>query len=132
MRRKHGAKSNRGCPLTQGRTCAAAVKDRAEAYERHVRDSLALLPVLDARMEAALAARGATAQAGASGQSAHADAEPTGGARAAGEASAGVSVAARLDEQACDGRANAREDSAAARDGPGHAAEKAVVCIMRS
>ena len=35
-----------------------AVKEVSEAYERHVRDSLALLPVLDARMAAALAARG--------------------------------------------------------------------------
>lgn len=31
----------------------AAIKDRGEVYERHVRDSLALLPVLDARMPAA-------------------------------------------------------------------------------
>lgn len=30
----------------------AAIKDRGEVYERHVRDSLALLPVLDARMPA--------------------------------------------------------------------------------
>ena len=48
--------------LTQGCLApATAVKEVSEAYERHVRDSLALLPVLDARMAAALAARGAAA-----------------------------------------------------------------------
>ena len=35
------------------------MKEVSEAYDRHVRDSLALLPVLDARMAAALAARSA-------------------------------------------------------------------------
>ena len=29
---------------------SAAIKDREEVYDRHVRDSLALLPVLDAHM----------------------------------------------------------------------------------
>ena len=37
----------------------AAIKDRGEVYERHVRDSLALLPILDACMPA-------SAQSGAS------------------------------------------------------------------
>lgn len=31
-------------------SAGAAIKDRAEVYDRHVRDSLALLPVLDAHM----------------------------------------------------------------------------------
>ncbi len=50
--------------LTQGcHAPATAVKEVSEAYERHVRDSLALLPVLDARMAAALAARSDAAAA---------------------------------------------------------------------
>ena len=43
--------------MTRVSSRAAAVKEVSEAYERHVRDSLALLPVLDTRMATALAAR---------------------------------------------------------------------------
>ena len=41
---------------------ASAVNEVSEAYERHVRDSLALLPILDSRMAAALAERDDTAR----------------------------------------------------------------------
>ncbi len=53
--------TSRDLPYRPDLNPATAVKEVSEAYERHVRDSLALLPVLDARMAAALAARDAAA-----------------------------------------------------------------------
>jgi hypothetical protein len=104
------------------------VKDRAEAYERHVRDSLALLPVLDVRMEAALVARGAAqAYVSSSAYKGAAPADSAGGAAA----EAHVSGAAHPSGQPRDKQAaNGLEDSTAARAGAANTTEETMVCSV--